>query len=268
MDFPSSTSSSFLRFLLSTIAMLSLAGFVDCKGDNTVVAPPGTDAMVADATPTDATAPDAPADATAPSGVTAADIASLRMAWPDTQDAGATFINLLVKPDGTATCTKSAADGPPLPGQLATPDAEIPTLLARPGIVTDLLTPCTLDMADAGPTIGTTLANETTTHGRLVFGTCANDNLNDLVKALRRIGAACAAVAVPPSTDAGKLCYNWFYQSYKTCCPVPVAQLCTSPTGDGCTPDCETFPDSQYCVFGWQSYCTCYCSQGSVSCGC
>jgi hypothetical protein len=88
--------------------MLSLAGFVGCKDDNkernTVATPPDADALVAETTapnePAAATAPNTQVDATVPSGLTVADIASLRMAWADTQDAGATVVDLLVKPDG------------------------------------------------------------------------------------------------------------------------------------------------------------------------
>ncbi len=126
-----------------------------------------------------------------------ADVVWMTMSFPTTMDGSVPVTLVKVQRSGDATCSKSDWLGAKWTGTLAAVDTTIPDLLARPGLVGDLVTSCPLGVSDAGPTITTRFANdaEPMVHTRLVMGSCANANLVALVQALERIGDACIATA-------------------------------------------------------------------------
>ena len=76
-------------------------------------------------------------------------------------------------------------------------DSTIPDLLSRPGLVSDLATPCPLVVYDGGPYVVTRFAtdDDQVVHSRLVMGSCSTTNLEALLQALEKIGDACIAAA-------------------------------------------------------------------------
>ena len=125
-------------------------------------------------------------------GPTIADLDHVRMSWPLNFDAGQRLEdNVTVTSDGTVWCSQSLNGTTVVSGHLDTPDAELPGLLAQPGMIAKLISPCLLRMADAGPYITTSLAAGNTVVTRLVWGTCSDDALASLVAALRRAGETC-----------------------------------------------------------------------------
>lgn len=124
------------------------------------------------------------------------DVANLEMSWSTGMDAGAGVIDIVVLPDGSATCRESFGGNQVLEGRLDVPDPAVATVLASPGVLDKLVTECPFRIADAGSTIITTLKTGER-FSRLVFGTCSDDDLLSLVSALRRIGETCTHQAHP-----------------------------------------------------------------------
>jgi hypothetical protein len=118
-------------------------------------------------------------------------VLNLSLTWAASADAGALVHNVVVMPDGTATCSEYR-NGWLLIGREGQPDPTIAALLAEPGTVEELATPCPLKIADAEPTITTTFVGDAKVD-RLVWGTCSSNNLAALAANLRRIGDLCVA---------------------------------------------------------------------------
>jgi hypothetical protein len=83
-------------------------------------------------------------------------------------------------------------------------------------------------------------------------------------------------VTFPPldggGLDGDRQCYNWFYQSFRPCCPGPAEDLCTTLPSGSCTPDCQTYPGTEGCILQTETWCECQCNTtadgGRVLCGC
>lgn len=122
---------------------------------------------------------------------TLTDVVSLRIAWASSADAGASLYDVTMATDGSATC-RAYQDDWRMVNHTIEPDPEVQALLDKPGAVALLSTACTLNVADAGPTIVTTFASGRQV-SHMVVSSCATDILIALSKAMRRIGEACLA---------------------------------------------------------------------------
>jgi hypothetical protein len=161
-----------LSVLLTSLALLSIGG---CKQD----------------------------DGTGPDKYSVADLVSVSLTYPPIMDAAVAKTTVTVQASGDATCSKEDASGNRWNGQFPALDSTIPGLLARPGVLNDLATPCSLQRKDSGPYLSTYFANDPTRHDRLVDAPCTNDNLDALVQAMEQIGDACIAAAPVTVGDGG-----------------------------------------------------------------
>ena len=128
----------------------------------------------------------------------AADVVWVSTDYPATMDASVPVTVVRVQGSGDATCSKTdRSSGTQWSGAIPAMDSTIPDLLSRPGLVSDLATPCPLVVYDGGPYIVTRFApdDEQVVHSRLVMASCSTANLEALMQALERIGDACIATA-------------------------------------------------------------------------
>jgi hypothetical protein len=132
-----------------------------------------------------------------------ADVVSVSLSYPYDLDAAVAKTTVTVQALGDATCSKEDASGSRWNGQFPALNSTIPDLLARPGVLRDLATPCSLHRTDSGPYLSTRFVNDPTRHDRLVDAACTNDNLDALVRAMERIGDACIAAAQVIIGDGG-----------------------------------------------------------------
>jgi len=119
-------------------------------------------------------------------------VLNLSLTWATSPDAGALLYNVVVMPDGTATCSEYRGTWL-LIGREGQTDPQVAALLATPGTVDALATTCPLNVADVSPTITTTFIGGSKVD-RLVWASCSTDNLAELAADLRRIGELCVAV--------------------------------------------------------------------------
>ena len=131
------------------------------------------------------------------------DVVSVSLTYPHTMDAAVARTTVAVQASGDATCSKADASGNRWNGQIPASDSTIPDLLARPGVLHDLATPCSAQRTDSGPYLSTRFVNDPTRHDRLVDSACTNDNLDVLVQAMEQMGDACIAAAQFTVGDGG-----------------------------------------------------------------
>jgi hypothetical protein len=128
----------------------------------------------------------------------AADVVWVSTGYPTTMDASVPVTGVKVQGSGDATCSRTdRSSGTQWRGAIPAIDSTIPDLLSRPGLVSDLATPCPLVVYDGGPYIVTRFApdDDQVVHSRLVMDSCSTANLEALMQALERIGDACIATA-------------------------------------------------------------------------
>jgi hypothetical protein len=145
-------------------------------------------------------------DGDASRSYSAADVEWMSISYPLTMDASVPVTVTKVQGSGAATCSwLDPSSGIELRGSIPAQSSIIPDLLARPGLVDDLATPCPLVVFDGGPYINTRFAidEDQVVHGRLA--SCSTNDLQTLLWALQVTGEACMAVATVVATrDAGQ----------------------------------------------------------------